>query len=156
MNQYSLVTARLPPIPAAATSSTVVPPSTAVPGAASTSSSTPTANSLSPEPSTSQAAFDPAAAKKDIITPVKSAQIDTNKPQSTLPEIEKDVRIEDLGSEEHADTVNHSQHNSTPTPSTSRQTSEVDPDDTELSEIRRRRLQKFQQQNDSVKTTTNE
>ncbi|CAD7092939.1 unnamed protein product [Hermetia illucens] len=161
MNQYSLVTARLPPIPAAATSSTVVPPSTAVSGAASTSSSTPTANSVSPEPSTSQAAFDPAAAKsatpkKDIITPVKSAQIDTNKPQSTLPEIEKDVRIEDLGSEEHADTVKHSQHNSTPTPSTSRQTSEVDPDDTELSEIRRRRLQKFQQQNDSVKTTTNE
>lgn len=128
MNQYSMVTARIPPVP------------DAQPTATATSS----ANVSAEEPSLSP---------KKQSNIVNSEISGTKSDKSTAKAAKDEILIEDIGSEEHIDLPNHKE----PLPSTSKDDhEEFDSNESaELTELRKRRLQKFLQ-TECNETTTSE
>lgn len=125
MNQYSVITARLPIVPPV-----IAPP--IIPTVAATTSA--------------QINVEPVASTSKIIpNEVTSDETQTQKTEMTEKDetmIENLVRIEDVGSEEHIDEI--SNKNEPMSSSCNNETNIIDGESSETAnEIRRRRLEKF-------------
>lgn len=136
MNQYSAITARLPPVP--------TPPPTLAPQSTASTSQVPV--EPQPGPSTKDGdtpVIQPTAPTLDIPTstsePTSSQAADTNAPTNKLT----DVKLEDLGSEDYLDM---SPRDTKDSKDLGTQLEHIDDPNDPMSELRRRRLQKFLQQ----------
>uniref|UniRef100_A0A336MJC4 RING-type E3 ubiquitin transferase n=1 Tax=Culicoides sonorensis TaxID=179676 RepID=A0A336MJC4_CULSO len=135
MNQYSAITARLPPIPVT-TTVTPQPPTEPQPGPSS-SGIQPTAPILDiAGPSSSSST---SVAQSSSLTTAESASSTSTKPNPS-----EQVKLEDVGSEDYLDMSPKDTKESSKNLGT--QLEHIDDPNDPISELRRRRLQKFLQQ----------
>lgn len=129
MSQYSAITARLPPLPPP-------PPSISQPTAVEPQPSTSTTEGATP-------VIQPTAPTLDIPSTSNAGQTDTSSQVDVPTSKLTDVKLEDVGSEDYLDLspkdTKDSKHLGT-------QLEHIDDPNDPMSELRRRRLQKFLQQ----------
>lgn len=148
MNQYTSIASRLPPlpppvpeaIPSAQPQSNEQASSSDTPSTSTTEATTPSAPPLiEPQPSSSLSSIIPSTSSN-----AQSAQPSTSSSSSsgTTKKILTDVKLEDIGSEDYVD-ITHSKKDST---NLGTRLEHIEDPNDPVAELRRRRLQKFLQQ----------